>query len=99
VAVVQYTQTIQRTTQNKQNIQQQQNLEECGPCPVFAGFTLAFALQLRKEHTTEEKKHITVLFASVLKILHFAHILHLGLLFRTILMCRSTAARLLGLRV
>jgi len=23
-------------------------LEECGPCPVFAGFTLAFALQLRK---------------------------------------------------
>jgi hypothetical protein len=25
-------------------------LEECGPCPVFAVFTLAFALQLRKEH-------------------------------------------------
>jgi hypothetical protein len=25
-------------------------LEECGPCPVFAGFTLAFALQLRKKH-------------------------------------------------
>jgi len=25
-------------------------LEECGPCSVFAGFTLAFALQLRKEH-------------------------------------------------
>jgi len=22
----------------------------CGPCPVFAGFTLAFALQLRKKH-------------------------------------------------
>jgi hypothetical protein len=21
----------------------------CGPCPVFAGFTLAFALQLRKK--------------------------------------------------
>jgi hypothetical protein len=21
-------------------------LEECGPCPIFAGFTLAFALQL-----------------------------------------------------
>jgi hypothetical protein len=25
-------------------------LEECGPCPIFAGFTLAFALQLRKRH-------------------------------------------------
>jgi len=24
--------------------------EECGPCPVFAGFTLTFALQLRKKH-------------------------------------------------
>jgi len=22
---------------------------ECGPCPVFASFTLAFALQLRKK--------------------------------------------------
>jgi hypothetical protein len=25
-------------------------MEECGPCPVFAGYTMAFALQLRKEH-------------------------------------------------
>jgi hypothetical protein len=25
-------------------------LEECGPCPVFATFTLAFFLQLRKKH-------------------------------------------------
>jgi hypothetical protein len=25
-------------------------LEERGPCPVFASFTLAFALQLRKKH-------------------------------------------------
>jgi hypothetical protein len=23
---------------------------ECGPCPVFASYTLAFALQLRKKH-------------------------------------------------
>jgi len=36
-----YTQTIHRTTQIKTN------LEECRPCPVFASFTLAFALQLR----------------------------------------------------
>jgi hypothetical protein len=26
------------------------NVEECRPCPVFASFTLAFALQLRKKH-------------------------------------------------
>jgi len=26
------------------------NWEECGPCPVFASYTLAFALQLRKKY-------------------------------------------------
>jgi hypothetical protein len=26
------------------------NWEECWPCPVFASYTLAFALQLRKKH-------------------------------------------------
>jgi hypothetical protein len=26
------------------------NVEECGPCSVFACFTLAFALQPRKKH-------------------------------------------------
>ena len=26
------------------------NWEECGPCPVFARYTLAFALQLKKKH-------------------------------------------------
>jgi hypothetical protein len=25
-------------------------VEECGPCPVFAGFTLAFALKLREKN-------------------------------------------------
>jgi hypothetical protein len=25
-------------------------VEECGPCPVFASFTLGFTLQLRKKH-------------------------------------------------
>ena len=37
-----YTQTVHRTTQLI--------LEECGPCPVFASYNLAFALQLRKKH-------------------------------------------------
>jgi len=45
-----YTQTTHRTTQNKQYTEQQQILEECGPCPVLASFTLQFALQLRKKH-------------------------------------------------
>ena len=39
-----YTQTVHRTTQSTAN------LLECGPCPVFESFTLAFALQLRKNH-------------------------------------------------
>jgi len=45
-----YTQTIHRTTQNKQYIEQHNNLAECGPCPILARFALAFALQLRKKH-------------------------------------------------
>ena len=44
-----YTQTIHRTTQNKQYIEEHNNLQECGPCPVLARCTLAFALQLRKK--------------------------------------------------
>ena len=31
-----YTQTIHRTTQNKQYIEQHNNLGDCGPCPVLA---------------------------------------------------------------
>jgi len=38
-----YTQTIHRTTQIS-------NWEECGPCPVFASYALAFALQLTKKY-------------------------------------------------
>jgi len=48
-----YTHTIHRTTQSTQTIRrttQLTNWEECGPCPVFASYTLAFALQLRKKH-------------------------------------------------
>jgi hypothetical protein len=48
-----YTQTIHRTTQSMQTIHritQLTNWEECGLCPAFASYTLAFALQLRKKH-------------------------------------------------
>jgi len=45
-----YTQTIHRTTQNKQYAEQHNNLGECGPWPVLTSYTLAFALQLKKNH-------------------------------------------------
>jgi len=52
-----YTQTIHRTTQTTQTIHrttQLTNWEECWPCPVFASYTLAFALQLKK--STEKRQ-------------------------------------------
>jgi len=45
-----HTNNTQNNTNNNQTIQITNNVEECGPCPVFASFTLAFALQLRKKH-------------------------------------------------
>jgi len=47
-----YTQTIHRTTHPTQTVHrttQLTNWEECGPCPVFASYTLVFVLQLRKK--------------------------------------------------
>jgi hypothetical protein len=50
-----YTNTLHKTTQNKQYVEQHKNFEnntkmfeECGPCSDLASYTLAFALQLRK---------------------------------------------------
>jgi hypothetical protein len=37
-----YTQTIRRTTHL--------SWEECGHCPVFVSYTLAFTVQLKKKH-------------------------------------------------
>ena len=54
-----YTQTIHRTTQLADLVGRlsgvrtqsgQTNRGECGPCPVLASYTQAFALQLRKKH-------------------------------------------------
>jgi hypothetical protein len=59
VAVVQYTFTHKQYTERhkKQYIEQHKNfenntkiLEECGPCPDLASYTLAFASQLRRKH-------------------------------------------------
>ena len=54
-----YTQTVHSTTQLTTLVEKlseigtqngQTKWEECGPYPVFSGFTLAFALQLKKSH-------------------------------------------------
>jgi hypothetical protein len=48
-----YTQKIHRTIQSTQTVHRTTRLtnwEECGPCPVFASYTMVFALQMRKKH-------------------------------------------------
>ena len=45
-----HTNNTQNNTSNNRTTQITTNVEECGPCTVFANFTLAFALHLRKKH-------------------------------------------------
>ena len=45
-----HTNNTYNNTNNNRTIQITTNVEECGPCPVFASFTTAFALQLRKKN-------------------------------------------------
>jgi len=45
-----HTDNTENNTNNKRTTQITTNVQECGPCPVFASFTLTFALQLRKKH-------------------------------------------------
>jgi hypothetical protein len=45
-----HTNNTENNTNNNRTTQITTNAEECDPCPVFASFTLAFALQLRKKH-------------------------------------------------
>jgi hypothetical protein len=45
-----HTNNTRNNTNNNRTTRITTNVEECGPCPVFASFTLAFALQLRKKH-------------------------------------------------
>jgi len=63
-----YTQTIHRTTQLTALVGRlsgirtksgQTNWEEWGPCPVFASYTLAFALQMRKKARKNLSQGIT----------------------------------------
>ena len=53
MAVIQFTFTHKQYTKRHKTNSTQYNtkiLEECRPCPTFTGFTLEFALQLRKKH-------------------------------------------------
>jgi hypothetical protein len=53
VAAVQHTFTHKQYTEYRErNIHNNKNkkIGKCGPCPVFASYALAFALQLRKKH-------------------------------------------------
>jgi hypothetical protein len=45
-----HTNNRQNNTNNNQTTQITNNVEECGPCPVFMSITLVFALQLREKH-------------------------------------------------
>ena len=45
-----HTNNTYNNTNNNRTTQITTNLEECRPCPVFVSFTLAFALQLSKNH-------------------------------------------------
>ena len=45
-----HTNSTQNNTNNNRTTQITTDLEECGPCSVFANFTLAFALQPSKKH-------------------------------------------------
>jgi hypothetical protein len=45
-----HTNNTENNTNNNRTTQITNNVEECGPRPVFASFTLAFALQMRKKH-------------------------------------------------
>jgi hypothetical protein len=54
-------------TNNSRTTQIQANAEEWGSCPVFASFTLAFALQLRekaRKNISQGKKTISMQWVS-----------------------------------
>jgi hypothetical protein len=56
-----HTNNTRNNTNNNQTTQITTNVKECGPRPVFASFTLVFALQLRKKHgnTSQDKENLS----------------------------------------
>jgi hypothetical protein len=55
-----YTQTV-HIIQRKENNTEKGKIEKFGPCPVFGNYTLAFALQMRK-NGVKDKAHYRVKF-------------------------------------
>jgi hypothetical protein len=62
VAAVHHTFTYKQYTEYRER-----KIEKCGPCLVFANYTLAFALRLRKKHgktsvwIAQYKNNVTIL--------------------------------------
>ena len=56
-----HTNNTQNNKNNNRTTQITTNVEECKPCPVFASFILAFALQPRKKHgkTCQDKENLS----------------------------------------
>jgi putative component of membrane protein insertase Oxa1/YidC/SpoIIIJ protein YidD len=51
VAAVQYTFTLDSTQNTEKGTYMTiKKIGKCGPCPVYASYAMAFALQLRKKH-------------------------------------------------
>jgi len=63
------TDNTQNNTNNKRTTQITTNVEECGPCPGFASFTLAVALQIMKKH---KKTSVRV---KLINAIRFEHVL------------------------
>ena len=56
----------QNNTNNNGTRQITSNLKEYGPCPIFANFTLEFALQLRKKHGKTSAEYVPRIFELLL---------------------------------
>jgi hypothetical protein len=63
-----HTNNTQNNINNNRKTQITNNVEECGPCPLFESFTMAFILQLRKKHgktSVTVKKSVRLIKTSV----------------------------------
>jgi hypothetical protein len=81
-----YSKTIHRTTQDKQDVEQHNNLGECGPCRVLASYT--WHLPYNCSHLGLLQKRFKSEHNSCAYLIHFEEILNLKYLF---FLCCATA--------
>ena len=77
-----HTNNTENNINNNRTTQITNNVEECGTCPVFASFTLAFALQLRKKHgktTVRVRKTSVGVQYTYIFVFHSPHVYEGGL--------------------